>query len=363
MELSERLRAIGMSAGMHGVGFTTAAPFEDALAELQRREASGESAGMHFTYTDPETAVDVRRTFPWASSLVVGVHAYLPRAGRPGPAQPGSARIARFATTDHYEPLRRALIVIAEELRAAGSRAEILVDDNRLVDRAAAVRAGVAWWGKSTLVLAPGAGPWLLVGSVVTDAALDPDEPMRRSCGTCDACITACPTDAITAPGVLDARRCLAHVLQAPGAIPRQLRPLVGDRLYGCDDCLDACPPGAALARRSTTEVGRVDAVEVLGADDRTLLRRFAHFYVPRRRARYLRRNALVVLGNSGSPRLVAVAAGYVGHPDPLLRAHAAWALGALGGPLARSALRRAAVGESDPEVVSEIEEALGTLR
>ena len=158
---------------------------------------------------------------------------------------------------------------------------------------------------------------------------------------------------------MLDARRCLAHVLQAPGAIPYELRPLVGDRLYGCDECLDACPPGSALLERSTRPAGRVGLTEVLGAADRALLERFDHFYVPRNRARFLRRNALVVLGNSGDRSLVGVAAGFLGHPDALLRAHAAWALGALGGTVAHGALRRGRRIERDDAVAHEIAEAL----
>ena len=144
--------------------------------------------------------------------------------------------------------------------QAAGHRAAVLCDDSRLVDRAAAVRAGVGWWGKSTMVLAPGHGPWLLLGSVVTDASLPPDTPMARDCGTCAACLPACPTGALVAPGVLDARRCLAALAQSPGAIPREFRRAMGDRLYGCDDCLEACPPGQRArlaARRRRRGAGR----------------------------------------------------------------------------------------------------------
>lgn len=362
-DLAAAVRRAGLDAGLHGVGVTAADPFPEVAAEMHRRQASGEASGMRFTYSEPAVATDVRRSFPWARSLVVGAWAYLPAAGAPGGAAPGTARIARFATADHYAPLRRALEEMAECLRSGGHRTELLVDDNRLVDRAAAVRAGVAWWGKSTLVLAPGAGPWLLVGSVVTDAALDPDAPMARGCGTCTRCIPACPTGAITAPGVLDARRCLAHVLQAPGPIPVGLRPLVGDRLYGCDDCLEACPPGSALLERAAEPAGRVGIAEVLGMADRPLLSRFEHFYVPRNRARFLRRNALVALGNSGDRSLSGIAAGYLGHPDPLLRRHAAWALGALGGPMARSALTGALANERDAEVVAEVAGALEAAR
>jgi epoxyqueuosine reductase len=245
-------------------------------------------------------------------------------------------------------------------LRAAGHRAEVLCDDSRLADRAPAVRAGIGWWGKNTMVLAPRHGPWLLLGSVVTDAVLPATAPMGRDCGTCEACLPACPTGALVAPGVLDARRCLAAVAQSPGAIPHELRVAMGDRLYGCDDCLEACPPGRRARDAAGESIrGREDLRALLAAGDASLLERFAHFYIPGRRARYLRRNALVALGNSGGEGAVATASAFLHDPDPLLRAHAAWALGRLGGPAAREALRGAAGAEEDPAVAGEIGRAL----
>ena len=126
--------------------------------------------GMHFTFGDPVRSTDVRRSFPWARSLLVASHTYLPTAGSPAESESNYGRVARFATSDHYRPLRAALDQAADQLLAQGHRAELLVDDNRLVDRAAAVRAGVGWWGKNTMVLSPASGPWLLLGSIVTDA-------------------------------------------------------------------------------------------------------------------------------------------------------------------------------------------------
>ena len=211
------------------------------------------------------------------------------------------------------------------------------------------------------MVLTPRHGPWLLLGSVVTDADLAVDEPMRRDCGTCDACLSACPTGALT-DGVLDARLCLARLLQAPGVIPIGLRKAVGDRVYGCDDCLEACPPGRRALGSDHRVSGRVDLVATLQMSDRGLLETHDHWYIPRRNARYLRRNILVALGNTGGERAVSVAAGYLGHPDWLLRAHAAWTLGRLGGPAAAAALGEASAFERHPEVRMEIVTAAGSL-
>lgn len=361
MELAERLRATALEHGLVGYGVASAEPFPAVRAEMERRREAGLSASMGFTYRDPDVATDVRRSYPWAQRLVTVAHAYVPSAGDPGPGLPGTGRIARFATEDHYRPLAAGLERLAEILGGEGHRAAVLMDDGRLVDRAAAVRAGVGWWGRSTMVLANRHGPWMLVGSVATDAPLPCSTPMQRDCGTCTACLPACPTGALE-DGVLDARRCLAHLLQAPGSIPLEHRVAAGDRFYGCDDCLEACPPGRRAAAQGSSD-GRVDLIEILGAADRTLVTRFAHFYIPRRHPRYLRRNALVALGNSGGAGAVAVAAGYLGHPDPLLRSHAAWALGRLGGPGAAAALAAAEALEGDGEVIAEIRTALGTLR
>ena len=359
VSLSRRLLARGAESGLDRVGVCSADPFADTRLVIRSRKTEGLSARLGFTFTDPEVSTDVRQSFPWAERLVVGIRSYLPSAGDPGKTRPGRGRVARFAVADSYQPLRSGLGAIAAELRKSGFRAEVLADDSRLVDRAAAVRAGVGWWGKSTMVLAPGAGPWFLIGSVVTDARLPTSAPMQRSCGTCIACLPACPTGALVAPGVLDARLCLAAVAQGPGVIPRDLRPYMEDRVYGCDECLAACPPGARLLERAVAPRGSVDLVELLRRADRELLDDFAHFYMPSRRPRILRRNALVALGNTGTADHLEMVAGYLGNPDWLLRLHAVWAVHSLGVRLslrrAELFLRHAASRERSPEVREEL--------
>lgn len=354
-DLPERIIRAGLAAGLDRVGMAEAGPFPEVRHDMEERVRSGLNAGLRFTFKDPSRATDVTGTFPWARCLVVGLRAYLPEAGSVSP-RPGHGRIARFAVDDPYLPLKQGLEAMAATLRDEGWRAEVLGDDDRLVDRAAAVRAGVAWWGKSTMALAPGLGPWFVIGSVVTDAALPPDRPMMRGCGTCQACLPACPTGALVAPGVLDARRCLAALAQSPGVIPRRWRKAMGDRLYGCDDCLDACPPGFRLAGASVDYRGSVDLEWVLSASDATLLARFSHFYLPQRSARFLRRNALVAMGNDGDPSFFAPLALHVGHPDWLLRAHAVWALARLRDRRVTAVLEFQAGRERHPEVRVELD-------
>jgi len=359
VELLASLRAAAARTGPAGLEVASAAPFPKTHRAIEERVAAGLHGGFRSTYRNPAAAADVRASFPWAERLVVAYHAYLPAAGSPGRTRPGTGRVARFAVEDHYRPLREALQALARLLRDSGHQAEVLCDDARLADRAAAVRAGIGWWGASTMVVSPRHGPWLLLGSVVTDALFPESTAESQGCGTCTACLAACPTGALIAPGVLDARRCLSAITQSPGFIPEAFRRALGDRIYGCDACLEACPPGRPLLAATPEGAGRIDLAGLLATDDDGLRRRFSHWNIPRRDPRYLRRNALVALGNAGGTGSVAVAAGYLGHDDALLRAHAAWALGRLGGVEALSALRAAAAGEGDPQVAGEIRHAL----
>jgi epoxyqueuosine reductase len=354
--LRDQLQALATDRGCVGFGVTTAEPFDGVAETMASRRAGGFAADLSFTYRDPAVAADVRRSFPWAHRLVSVAYAYEPEAGR-SVSSPGSARIARFADGDHYLGLRVALASISESLESSGARAVALSDDSRLVDRAAAVRAGIGWWGRSTMVLVPGTGPWVLLGSVVTDAPLDVDDAMARSCGTCTACIPACPTGAILDGGVLDVRRCLSYHLQRPGMIPVEMRAAVGDRLYGCDDCLTSCPPGNRAIEAAAPATGP-GIVEILRATDHELLERYGHFYLPSRRPRILRRNALVAAGNDRSPSLEPVVIGHLGHPDWLLRAHAAWAVGEFSSPIGAAALRQALASEPDGRVRVELKRA-----
>jgi epoxyqueuosine reductase len=343
-------------------GVTDFAPFPEVATAIRQRVDSGLHGGLGFTYGDPDGSANPLRHFPWASSIVVAAVPYLAAGDGVSPSPPRS--VARFADGDRYERVRATLDAVTGVLRSNGYRTEQVYDDDRLVDRAVAVRAGVAWNGKSTMALTPGHGPWFLIGSVVTDADLDPSSPMVRDCGTCVACIPACPTDAIIAPGVLDASRCLAAVLQRPGPIPDELRVAVGARIYGCDECLVACPPGDRALKAVSHRDSRLEPADVLGLADNELSVIAAHWYVPKRNMRFVRRNALVALGNVGDESHVGILAGHLGHPDSLLRSHAAWALGQVAvrhsyDETAPSVLRSALMSEESDIVRDDIAAAL----
>jgi len=331
--LVDELRRLGREAGLVALGVASAEPFGETRVALERRKAAGLHGGMQFTYRNPARSTDPARTLPAVRSLVVGALTY-PSVTPPPPPGP-QGRVARYAAGDHYTRLRAALEVVAGALRREGFRAVVVADDNALVDRAAAHRAGLGWYGRSANLLVPGHGSWVVLGSVLTDAHLPPAaEPVPDGCGTCTRCLDGCPTGAIVAPGVVDARRCLAWLVQAEGPFPEELREALGDRIYGCDDCQEVCPPNRRVRREQpVTAPGSsrswVGLVELLRAGDDELLATFGRWYLPRRDPRYLRRNALVALGNVGDPadaQVVELVEGYRTGADPLLADHAAWA-------------------------------------
>jgi epoxyqueuosine reductase len=296
---------------------------------------------------------------PGAKALVVGALSYR-RADPERPAAHALGRVARYSWDDVYSPLRAALAVVAERLTAEGWRARVLVDDNALVDREAAYRAGLGWYGKNANLLLAGRGSWFVLGSVVTDAPLPAErQSLPDGCGACTRCMPACPTGALVEPGVLDARRCLAWLLEAPGSFPVEFREALGGRVYGCDECQEVCPPNRVEDRRNPPPAAQpgdeawVELVEMLETPDEELLARFERWYVPRRQARYLRRNALVALGNVGAgadPVVARVLSGALADPDPLVREHAEWAADRLDRhDLVRAAHAAGAAGEQAP--------------
>ena len=343
--LAAELRALGRKIGLAEIGFARAEPFVGTEQHLRDRKAQGLHGGMHFTYSDPDLSTDPGRSLEGAESLVVGILDYrelAPASEVSGPHPVGSlGRVARYSWRDNYSRLGEKLDVLACQLSKDGWRTRVLIDDNALVDREAAYRAGIGWYGKNTCLLIPGMGSWFVIGSVLTDAPLPTSQHrMPDGCGGCRRCLSACPTGALISPGILDARRCLAWLVEAPGPFPSEYREALGDRIYGCDDCQEACPPNRSRDRRDPPPLAAegaqpyVELVWLLNQEDAQLLDRFGRWYIAKRQARYLRRNALVALGNTADgqdPDVEAVLRKELGHEDPLVRGHAVWAAAKLG--------------------------------
>lgn len=334
--LVDELKTVALGAGLVALGVAGIEPFDDTRRILEERRAEGLHGGMQFTYRDPQRSTDASRLLPGARSLVVGAWPY----GAGDPASPSfdgpAGRVARYAIADHYGALRAALETVAARLRQDGHTTRVVIDDNGLVDRAAAHRAGIGWWGHNSNILVPGSGSWVVLGAVVTDAELPTSEPVADGCGPCRRCLDGCPTAAIIAPGVIDARRCLAWLVQAEGSFPVEFREALGDRIYGCDDCQEVCPPSrrSPQATQAPAADGAwADLLWMLSASDAELLDRHGRWYVARRDPRHLRRNALIALGNVADPddpQIRSVVSEYADGDDAMLVEHARWALGRL---------------------------------
>jgi epoxyqueuosine reductase len=335
----DELRAIAAGYGITHTGVAPASVMQRARDALFERRDAGLHDGMAFTYKNPTRSTDPSIAVPGARSVFVGARPYL--MAEPTRSGDGTitARVARYAWADHYAPLREGLRAVAQQLRRNGWRAVAFADDNSMVDREAAYLAGLGWFGKNANLLLSGAGSFFVLGSVVTTAPLPiAVAPVADGCGSCRRCLDGCPTGAIIQPGVVDGARCLAWLLQKPGTFDRRFRRALGDRIYGCDDCQEVCPPTVRLGQRfvAVTEriEPRVDVLDLLDATDEQVLQRWGRWYLADREPRWLRRNALVVLGNVGAPvppappdaRLMATLTRYLAHDDAVLRAHAVWA-------------------------------------
>ena len=344
----ESLLQFARDVGLDRVGVTDASPLSRARVAIDDRNSRGLSDTMGFTYRNPSRSTDPNTAVDGARSIIVAARSYHSEQ----PEHPGGmvARVARYAQDDHYTPLRQALQKVALRLRADGYRAVVFADENNLVDREVAYRAGLGWFGKNANILLPGAGSFFSLGSIVTTAVLTPaTQPAPDGCGTCRACYDECPTQAIVADGVIDARRCLAWLVQKPGIFPREFRVALGDRLYGCDDCQTSCPPTVRLHSRHHARIAPiagpgafVDVIELLNESNESLLEKYGSWYLAERDPRWLRRNGLIILGNiapvnssvrenSGMNPVEQVLRRYLGDIDPMLRLHALWAAVRLG--------------------------------
>ena len=341
---TDNLLVFGQSLGLYKVGVASADVLHRARRALHQRKSQGLHNQMQFTYRNPERSTDPTRSLPSAKSVIVGALSYSSLTPDVAPTGELSARVARYVWSDYYEQLRSSLRKIASKLEADGYRCIVLADDNAMVDREVAYQAGLGWFGKNSNLLIDGAGSYFVLGCIITDAALTPAVvPVADGCGSCRRCLDNCPTQAIIAPGLIDANRCLAWLLQKPGVFDRQFRVALADRLYGCDDCQEVCPPTVRHERQSreassAQPIDRpkawVSVIKILTSDDSALLADYGVWYIANREPKWLRRNALIILGNIADKSdevVVELLQKYLAHKDPMLRVHAVWATARLG--------------------------------
>jgi len=330
MGVAELQRLAG-ELGLDVVGAAPASGYDETERHIRERRARGLFADMRFTMAQPEISCHPESLLDGARTVVSAALCYWSE----GEAVPqGHGRLPRYTWWDAYAALREKLDALGRRL---GGEYRVFVDANQHVDREAAVRAGVGFYGKNTMLITRRFGSWVVLGALVTTRELESTPPLDLDCGSCTLCIEACPTGALDEPGVLDATRCLSYWTQSAKPFPEEYREALGDRVYGCDICQDVCPWNRGIEKRregSRPPEGseqHVSLLDWLEADDEDLARRYDRLFSPRNDPRYLRRNALVALGNTDDPALRTAAERCAEGDDPLLREHAEWALGRLG--------------------------------
>jgi epoxyqueuosine reductase len=370
-----RTAQVRFLAARHGLalnGITTAEPFPAVAEHLEQHIAAGHVEGMDwFTPERARFSTDVRNLHPTARSIISFGLAYWS-----GPAEKpddgiSRGRISRYAWGKDYHRIlkRRMKALHADMCETFGEDLDVrmLVDTARIVERAVAARAGLGWYGKSANLIVPGHGTWVMLGEMVTELDLEPDSPLKKNCGRCTICIDSCPTGAIVAPYTIDAPTCISFLtIELRDAIPRELRSKTGDWVYGCDVCQDTCPYTAAAQVVDEPEMQPASIRNqfpslhwLLEMDEAAFGETYFGTPVPRTKRRGLARNAAVALGNIGTNDDVPVLmAALRSHDEPIVRGHAAWALGRIGGPDARVALDRGR-RDTDPFVVEECTLAL----
>ena len=308
----------------------------------------GDAGEMNYLARNSERRCDPRQILPDAKTVIVLALNYFQGARKadsvtaavsPAKGAAGTAvstgRIARYAWGDDYHKLiEKKLAVIDQFLRHRGGRQKCYVDTGPMLERDHAAAAGIGWHGKSTMLLNREFGTWFFLAEILTSLDFAPDTVEKNYCGRCTRCIDACPTGAITAPHQVDARRCISYLtIELKGSIPIELRPLIGDRIYGCDDCLDACPwnrfakASREMAFAMRPEIGAMKLRDYLGLDEDKFRRLFSNSPIKRAKRRGLLRNVCVALGNVGTADdLPALEKARV-DSELLVAEHAQWAI------------------------------------
>jgi len=376
-ELTARIRARVRDLGFDAVGVAPVRASEHGAAYERWVEE-----GMHgeMGYLAREDALAKRKDpavlVPGARSAVVVALEYFNADADPDVTEdPSRGVVARYARNlDYHEVMKERLIALQEwidaELVPVGGRA--YVDTGALLERELASRAGLGWFGRNTMLIQPRRGSFYFLGVLLLDVEMEYDEPFAKEhCGRCSACVDACPTGALlgrdeTGAPRMDARRCISYLtIELKGPIPRELRPLIGNRIYGCDICQEVCPwnrfaePTRDEALMVREGLDGPSLIEWMAMSQEEFSRRFKGSPIKRAKRCGLLRNVAVALGNWGSPEAVPALAAALNDAEPLVRGHAAWALGRIGTGAAWQALRGRAEVEEDGWVREEIGIAL----
>jgi epoxyqueuosine reductase len=324
--------------GFDDCRFTSARP-PDHAAHFQRWLDAGFHGQMDYLARNARKCVDPSQILAAAKTIITLAASYTPPSANGTPIAGAAGEIARYARfADYHQVLGGRLRSLAVFVSSAGgARSLWYVDTGPLLERDLAQRAGLGFIGKHTNLISRKLGNWIFLAEIITTLELEPDAPEKNRCGSCRRCLQACPTAAITAPFQLDARRCISYLtIELKGAIPEELRPAIGNRIYGCDDCLAVCPwnrfarQGAMMRPHYRPDLAAPDLIALLALDESAFQRRFVGTPIRRAKRRGLLRNVCVALGNCGDERALPALQRAAADPEPLVAEHARWAIARL---------------------------------
>ncbi len=404
------IKEYAYSLGFDTARITSAEALPEAERVIRERIAEGLMEGLPwFTAERAEVSCYPDALLPGAQSIITLAMFYLTEQPDETQDDVPRGRISRYAWgEDYHEIIKPRLQQFAAWLREYARKeisddieTRLFVDTGRMVDRAVAQRAGLGWYGKNTNILTKGWGSWVFLAEIVTNLPLQADLPLKTSCGSCEICLHACPTKALPAPYVLDNTRCISFLtIELRGSIPLELRPLMGNLIFGCDICQEVCPVNIVAEKRlglrgsqktlssasheesqqrpehaktlpvlphkefrpRATVGSSPELIPLLSLTEEQFRERFRHSPIRRAKRRGLLRNVCVALGNCGDQRAVPALIGALQDNEALIRGHAAWALGRIGGEHAKGALHTALATEENQEVQKEIQCALAEI-
>nr|WP_309099120.1 tRNA epoxyqueuosine(34) reductase QueG [Fredinandcohnia onubensis] len=372
MQLQQEIIDYSKTIGIDKIGFASASPFEELKSRLLRQQELGYQSG--FEPKDIEKRTNPELLLPGAKSIIAIALAY-PAKLKDAPRSTRNERRGLFARAswgeDYHHILRDRLqkleAFIKEKLPDA--KLQSMVDTGELSDRAVAERAGIGWSGKNCAIITPEFGSYVYLGEMVTNIPFVPDSPIEDQCGSCRACLDACPTGALVQGGQINAQKCISFLTQTKDFIPDEFRTKIGNRLYGCDSCQTACPKNKGIdfhfheEMKPEPEVVKPLLKPILSISNRDFKETFGSLSGSWRGKKPIQRNAIIALGhfkdNSAIPELTKV---LKDDPRPVLRGTAAWALGKIGDESAIEILKEASLKEKDAQVLQEIEKGLNML-